>query len=90
MRLRHINIRTYKYMENIEEKIKKILGDLRPGLQADGGDIEFIGWDKKTGVVRVRLLGMCAGCPMAKMTLKEGVETELRKQVPEVKEVAGV
>ncbi len=72
---------------NIEEKIKTSLETIRPNLQADGGDIEFVGFDEKTGVVKVKMLGMCAGCPMMQMTLKEGVEAIVKKEVPEVKEV---
>ena len=75
---------------NIEEKIKKALDKVRPGMQADGGDVEFVGWDEKTGQVQVRLAGMCVGCPMAQSTLKQGIEAEIKNVVPEVKEVAGV
>lgn len=75
---------------NIEEKIKKALGKVRPNMQADGGDVEFIKWDKKQGQVQVRLMGMCVGCPMSQITLKEGIETEIKKAVPDVKEVVAV
>lgn len=71
-------------------KIKKALEKVRPSLQADGGDVEFVSWDKKTGIVRVRLAGMCASCPMAQITLKQGIEAEVKKEVPEVKEVVSV
>ena len=75
---------------NIEEKIKKALDKVRPSMQADGGDVEFIKWDKKTGQAQVRLAGMCVGCPMSQITLKEGIETEVKKAVPDVKEVVAV
>ena len=75
---------------NIEEKIKKALDKVRPSMQADGGDVEFIKWDEKNGQVQVRLMGMCVGCPMAQITLKQGIEAEVKKAVPEVKEVAAV
>ncbi len=75
---------------DIENKIKKALDKIRPALQADGGDVEFVGWDKKTGVVKVRLAGMCVGCPMAEITLKQGIEAEVKKEVAEVKEVVSV
>ncbi len=71
----------------MEEKIKKALEKIRLALQADGGDVEFVGWDEKTGIVKVRMAGMCAGCPMAQVTLKQGIEVEIKKEVPEVKEV---
>ena len=72
---------------NVEDKIKKAIEKVRPSLQADGGDIEFVGWYPETGIVQVQLVGMCAHCPMAQMTLKQGIEVELKKQVPEIKEV---
>lgn len=74
----------------MEEKIKQALKKIRPQLQADGGDVEFVGWDNKSSVVKVRLTGMCAGCPMAQMTLKQGIETEIKKEIPEVKAVVAV
>ena len=75
---------------NIEEKIKKALDKVRPSMQADGGDVEFVKWDEKNRQVQVRLMGMCVGCPMAQITLKQGIEAEVKKAVPEVKEVAAV
>ncbi len=63
----------------MEEKIKEILDKIRPQLQADGGDVEFIGLDEKT--VKVRLQGACHGCPGAQMTLKMGIERLLRQHV---------
>lgn len=70
----------------IEEKVKKALADIRPQLQADGGDIEFVSV-AEGGKVIVRLTGACGSCPMATMTLKMGVEAHLKKTVPEVTEV---
>jgi len=52
--------------------------------------VEFIDWSKKSGIAKVRLAGMCIGCPMAQMTLKQGIEAEVKKQVPEVKTVESV
>jgi len=74
----------------IQEKIEKALETIRPTLQADGGDVKFVGFDEKTGVAQVSLLGMCTHCPMAQITLKQGIEVEVKKMVPEVKEVVGV
>ena len=73
-----------------ENKIKKALDKIRPAMQADGGDVKFVSWDHKTGVVKVKLAGMCVGCPMAQITLKQGIEAEVKKEVPEVKEVVAV
>ncbi len=70
--------------EQIEEAIKKI----RPMLQADGGDVEFVGVED--GVVKVRLQGACAGCPMSQMTVKNGIERLLKQEIPEVKSVESV
>jgi len=69
----------------MREKVEAALEKIRPALQADGGDIELI--DVTDGIVKVKLTGACAGCPMSTMTLKNGVERILKEQVPEVKEV---
>jgi len=74
----------------MEEKIKKALEKIRPSLQADGGDVHFAGFDAKKGIVKVELSGMCAHCPMSQITLKQGIEAELKKEIPEVKEVISV
>jgi Thioredoxin-like proteins and domains len=71
----------------VEERIKESLESIRPSLQADGGDIEFVSFDAKKGIAKVNLVGHCAHCPMSQYTLKEGVEAILKKEVPEVKEV---
>jgi len=64
---------------DLEANIKQAIEDIRPSLQNDGGDIEFL---KLTGKeVEVRLVGACAGCPMSQMTLKSGVERYLRNKV---------
>lgn len=73
----------------IIDKVKQALEDVRPSLQADGGDIELVEV-KDDGTVMVRLQGACAGCPMSQMTLKQGVEAYLKKQIPEVKSVESV
>ena len=72
----------------MKEEVLKVLEMVRPGLQADGGDVELV--DVKNGTVRVKLTGACGGCPMATMTLKQGIERILKEQVPEVKEVVSV
>jgi len=73
----------------MKEKVEKVLGKIRPMLQADGGDVQLVGVDE-AGVVKVRLRGACAGCPGAQMTLKMGVERQLKQEIPEVKEVVAV
>lgn len=70
-------------LTRMEEQIIEAIEDIRPSLQADGGDIEFVSVDE-TGKVLVRLTGACDGCPMALMTLKQGVEAYLIKKVPGV------
>ncbi|MBA3047435.1 NifU family protein [Patescibacteria group bacterium] len=74
----------------MEEKIKKVLEKIRPSLQADGGDVHFVNFDENSGVLKVELMGMCAHCPMSQITLKQGIEAEIKKEVPEVKEVVAV
>ena len=73
----------------MREKIEAALNKLRAGLQADGGDIELVDVSDE-GLVRVRLKGACAGCPMSQMTLANYVEKSLKKEVPEVKKVEAV
>ena len=75
-------------MENIEEQIKNVIHKLRPYLQRDGGDIEYV--DFKDGIVYVRMLGACAGCTMIDETLKDGVEQMLMEEVPGVLEVQNI
>lgn len=70
----------------MKDKVQKSLDEIRPALKADGGDVELVDVSDD-GVVRVRLTGACAGCPMAQMTLKNGIEKRLKQDVPEVKEV---
>lgn len=68
------------------EKVEAALQKIRPSLQADGGDVQFVDMDDE-GVVRVRLTGACGGCPMSQMTLKMGIEKVLKQNVPEIKSV---
>jgi len=72
------------------DEVQKVLDRVRPMLQADGGDVELVDVDEETGQVKVRLTGACGGCPMSQLTLKMGIESELKKQIPEVKEVVSV
>jgi len=72
----------------MKEKVQKELDKIRPMLQADGGDVEFV--DFEDGVVKVRLTGACAGCPMSQMTIKNGVEKMLKEQIPEVQSVESI
>ncbi len=72
----------------MEEKVKAVIEEIRPMLQMDGGDIEFVGIDGST--VQVRLQGACSGCPHAAITMKQGVEARIKEQVPEVSEVVAV
>lgn len=69
----------------MKEKVQEVINKLRPLLQRDGGDIELI--DVNDGVVKVKLTGACGSCPMSQMTLKMGVESTLKKEIPEIKEV---
>ena len=71
--------------EALKEKVQKAIAEVRPNLQADGGDIELV--DVENGIVKVKLKGACAGCPMSTMTVKWGVENYLKKKVPEVAKV---
>ncbi len=72
----------------MREEVEKIINEIRPALQADGGNIELI--DVQDGVVKVKLLGACGSCPMSQLTLKRGVEARLKAKLPAVKEVVAV
>ena len=74
----------------MKEAIEKVLAEIRPSIQLDGGDVEFVAVDEKTGVVKVKLIGHCAHCPMSEYTLKMGIETRLIAEVPGVTEVINV
>lgn len=69
------------------EEVKQALESVRPHMQADGGDIELVEVDEQAGIVKVRLVGACGGCPMSQFTLANGVARVLREQVPGVKQV---
>ena len=69
-------------------EVEKVLDSIRPALQADGGDVELV--DIDGGVVKVRLMGACGGCPMANMTLKGGIEAALKERIPAVERVESV
>jgi Fe-S cluster biogenesis protein NfuA len=73
----------------LNEKVQHAIQDVRPSLQADGGDIELVSVSDD-GIVSVKLTGACGSCPMSTMTLKMGVENYLKKTIPEVKEVVQV
>ena len=72
----------------MRERVEAALAELRPHLQADGGDIEIV--DVSDSTVKVKLTGACSGCHMAAMTMREGVERIIKKHVPEVAEVIAV
>jgi len=72
----------------MREKIEAVLNQIRPNLVRDGGNVELV--DATDGIVKVKLTGACGGCPMASMTLKNGVERVLKERVPEIKEVVAV
>lgn len=73
-------------MSTIKEKVQNVIDMIRPQLQGDGGDVEFVDIDEDN-VVTVRLTGACVGCPMSQLTLKAGIERIVKQQVPEIKAV---
>jgi len=74
----------------MKEEVEKILNEIRPSLQADGGDVELVDVDEENGVVKLRLTGACAGCPFSTMTLQMGIERVLKEKIPGVKKVVSV
>jgi Fe-S cluster biogenesis protein NfuA len=75
--------------EILFEKVEKALSNIRPYLQADGGDVELVKVTEE-GIVEVRLTGACKGCPMSQMTLRAGVERALIREIPGIRRVEAV
>ena len=73
----------------LEERVEKVLEEIRPSLRADGGDVDLVEVTED-GVARVRLTGACGSCPMSAYTLKLGIEKQLKEKIPEIKEVESV
>jgi Fe-S cluster biogenesis protein NfuA len=73
-----------------EARILEVLDQIRPALHADGGDVEFLGFDEGEGIVQLRLMGACESCPISMVTLKDGIERRLRSTLPQVTEVVAV
>jgi Fe-S cluster biogenesis protein NfuA len=74
----------------MEERIERVLDTLRPALRMDGGNVEFVEFETETGIVRLRMVGACGGCPMSMMTLKMGIERAIKGKIPEVRSVEAV
>jgi Fe-S cluster biogenesis protein NfuA len=74
--------------DRLKKRVLEVLAELRPYLHEDGGDVELVGVE--LGVVSIRLLGACSGCPSAEITLYQGIAETLRKMIPEVEEVRAV
>jgi len=72
----------------VKDKIQEVLNNIRPSLNADGGDVELV--DVKEGIVSLRLTGACAGCPFSAMTLKNSIEKILKQEISDIKEVVAV
>lgn len=76
-------------MSTITERVQEALNTIRPALQADGGDIALVDVSDD-GVVQVRLVGACSGCPSSQYTLQMGVERAVKERVPEIKQIISV
>ncbi len=72
----------------LREKVEKVLDRIRISLKSEGGDIELI--DVKDGIVYVKLMGACGTCPMSKLTMKNLVESSIKKEIPEIKAVQAI
>ena len=72
----------------MRERVEQVLNQIRPSLERDGGNVDLV--DVNDGVVKVKLTGACAGCPMSTLTLKMGIEKILKKEIPEITEVVAV
>jgi len=74
---------------SLKEQVEKVIEKVRPSLQMDGGDVVLVDVSED-GIVKVKLTGACGSCPMSQITLKMGIESTLKKEVPEVKEVIAI
>ncbi len=74
--------------DSIQKKVQDALDEIRPQIQMDGGDVELVAVENK--IVKVRLVGHCAGCPMSQMTLKNGIEAHIKSKIPEIQKVEAV
>ncbi|MCK4274073.1 MAG: NifU family protein [Dehalococcoidales bacterium] len=72
----------------MQDKVEEVLEKVRPVLVRDGGNVELV--EVTDGIVKVKLVGACAGCPLSQLTLKNGIERILKQEIPEVKEVVAV
>jgi Fe-S cluster biogenesis protein NfuA len=74
--------------ETVQKRVEAALAEIKPQIQADGGDIDLVAIENN--IVKVRLRGACVGCPMSALTLKAGVERVIKQKVPEIKSVEAV
>ena len=74
----------------LRDRIESALETIRPALQVDGGDVEFVDFTPDDGVLQLRLVGACGACPISWMTVKHGIERRVRASIPEVNEVQAV
>ena len=75
--------------EELVTKVKNVIEQIRPYLQADGGDVEYVNMTEDN-TVNIKLLGMCGNCPHSQMTLKNGIEAAVIRALPEIKSVESV
>jgi Fe-S cluster biogenesis protein NfuA len=83
-----LSVVKYCMSDSLEKKVEAALAEIKPQIQADGGDIDLVGIENN--IVKVRLRGACAGCPMSALTLKQGVERIIKSRIPEIKSVEAV
>lgn len=76
-----------KNKEDIVKDIQEVIESIRFYINQDGGDLEYVDFDLDTGIVSIKILGACVGCALVDLTYKDGVETILKAEIPEVKEV---
>ncbi|MHA1975543.1 MAG: NifU family protein [Candidatus Hodarchaeales archaeon] len=75
---------------SIKDQIVSNLEQIRPALQRDGGDVEYVDYDADSGILKVRLMGSCKGCPYSQMTLSNGIKRALQQNFPDLKDVVSV
>jgi Fe-S cluster biogenesis protein NfuA len=74
----------------LRDLVESAIDEIRPALRMDGGDCEIVQVDEGEGLVELRLIGACGGCPMSALTLKSGIERIVKERAPQVREVVTV
>jgi len=77
-------------VSDLRARVEGVLEELRPFLRSDGGDVQLVDVDAAAGIVRLKLVGACGGCPSSTQTVQHGIKVRLQEAVPEIREIVAV